>query len=171
MNITFSLLYFISFVTKVFSFNEFKYAIVDFDFMLKKPDSRLVTMAALLVLASEFLLAVCFSMNILVRTAYIISIIQLLIFLFLFLRVFRLNKEVKCNCFGKNEHKTNVKLAILRNTLLLIASLFGAVFSSNVAGISDVTTGILLVSIALIYQILLELRVLLRLFNKDEYNV
>jgi len=165
INIIFSLVYTISFVTKLFSLREFHYAIIDFDVVFKRP-GVLLKFVSMLILLSELVLAACFSLQIFLEISYCFAVLQLLLFTLLFIKILYQKKEVKCNCFGKSTNATNPKLAIARNLSLSLCGIMGAVSSNNNFDFK-VEYLVLSVIVALVLQVKSEIKVLTQIKSEE----
>lgn len=165
LNLIFSLVYMISFITKLFSLREFHYAIIEFDVFFKMP-GKLLNFISWLIILSEMLLAACFSLQIYLRTAYSFSALQLLFFAFLFIKILYQKKEVKCNCFGKSTNVTNSKFAIYRNLSLSISGIIGAVSSNNNLDFR-IEHLALSVIVALVFQVNSEIKALTQIKSEE----
>ncbi|WP_201716130.1 MauE/DoxX family redox-associated membrane protein [Rossellomorea arthrocnemi] len=118
-------LFYFSGLSKIFSFQEFLNSITN---LLNKellPRKAI----AILVISTELILALLFSLNLFLFFSYIIAILTFLVFTFFLIRAFVKHQDIVCNCFGIQKGLTNKKLSITRNTILIFLCIIGLVLS------------------------------------------
>lgn len=136
INLIMSIVFYISSISKILYFNNFLYSIIDFNLLFKKLNYKVV-LSGLVILATEFILAICFSLNIFIDKASILACILLLVFNVLFIRAYYQRNQVSCNCFGKSDKNTNIPFAIFRNSLLIVLVIIVYLRSESILLIND----------------------------------
>ncbi|MGG0819177.1 MauE/DoxX family redox-associated membrane protein [Brevibacillus laterosporus] len=160
----FAFMFFVSAVTKCFSMFEFRQSIVHFDVISRK----YVMISSFLVILMEFILAICFAQLVFLHAAFILTGLLMIFFIGLFIRASKQKKSFACSCFGGSTKKTNIKLAILRNCLLLLGAIGGFWIANRLEGIPNPPEQIMacLIVAAFFIPIYKELTILSKLRKK-----
>lgn len=125
----FSLMFFVSFLSKLLAFQPFQWSIKEFKVV---KDRRLIFMVAVGMLFVEFTLAVSFSLLLYVHVSFVIVCLLMLLFISLFIRSLRNKQSISCHCFGHQNKFTNVQWAIARNAIFLLMGIAGFVIHTPV---------------------------------------
>nr|WP_238332977.1 MauE/DoxX family redox-associated membrane protein [Brevibacillus laterosporus] len=154
----FAFLFFVSAVTKCLSLFDFKQAIVHFDVISRK----YVAITSYLVIIMELALAVCFSQLVFLHAAFILTSLVMIFFIALFVRAIKQKKNFACSCFGVSTNKTNMKLAIFRNSILLVGAIWGICIANHVETLPYAQEHIMfyLISVAFLIHVYKELHIL-----------
>lgn len=156
LNIFFAMMFYISSISKMFSYYNFLESIRDFNI-----PKKYINIIGILIVGSELLLALLFLSNY-YFLAYIGVITILIIFIIELFMVNRMNKKIKCSCFGYSNNFTNIKLAILRNILLISFAFLGIYlsryYSLRLTNLEFVFLNTIIIIIAMIYQLFKEVK-------------
>ncbi|WP_328512040.1 MauE/DoxX family redox-associated membrane protein [Brevibacillus laterosporus] len=160
----FAFMFFVSAVTKCFSMFEFRQSIVHFDVISRK----YVMISSFLVIFMEFILAICFSQLVFLHVAFILTGLLMIFFTALFIRASKQKKSFACSCFGVSTNKTNMKLAILRNSLLLLGAIWGACIANQLERLPYAQENIMsyLIAVAFFIHAYKELHILYKMKKK-----
>ncbi|ODV57222.1 MauE/DoxX family redox-associated membrane protein [Lysinibacillus fusiformis] len=150
-SIIISFVLFSSAFSKFFSYKDFIIAIKSF----YSPKYISLKTISIMVISMELILAFSISLNFFSSLAYILCSLLFLIFTVLFIKSILRKQEIACNCFGIQRGLTNIKMAILRNLILICISIVGYYitnydnFSSSLVEITCIliTSALALISI------------------------
>ncbi|WP_159885026.1 MauE/DoxX family redox-associated membrane protein [Paenibacillus puerhi] len=159
----FSLVFFVSSISKIYSFKEFTYAIYDFEIFGK--NKRLIVFYGVVGLILEIIFALCFSLGIFLKLIFILCILQLIFFTACFYRMYLKKLKIKCNCFGKSDKNTDIKLSICRNVLLIVLAFIGYLTNENDLGVGFFSLNRFFICsiLALSYQVYIERKVMVNI--------
>jgi len=118
----YSLMFFVSFLSKLLAFQPFQWSIKEFKIV---KDRRLIFMVAVGMLFLEITLAISFSFLQYVQISFVIVCLLMLLFIVLFIRSLRNKQSISCHCFGHQNNFTNIQRAIARNAIILFMSILG----------------------------------------------
>lgn len=125
----FSLMFFVSFLSKLLAFQPFQWSIKEFKVV---KDRRLIFMIAVGMLFVEFTLAVSFSFLQYMQVSFVIVCLMMLLFIGLFIRSLRNKQSISCHCFGHQNKFTNIQGAIVRNAIFLSMGISGLVIHTPI---------------------------------------
>ncbi|SEN75774.1 hypothetical protein SAMN04487786_0198 [Paenisporosarcina quisquiliarum] len=110
-----SLTLYISSIAKIFSFDVFLNTLTDF----YTPRIFPKKVVAFFIIAFEISLALLLSLNFMTKLSFILTALLFTIFNIYFLYFWFRKKEVSCSCFGISSKNTNIRFALIRNSLLI----------------------------------------------------
>jgi hypothetical protein len=150
--ISFSLLFFLSSISKINSISEFIYSINDFEIIPEKYSPYI----SIVIILTELCLATSFALFHFLYLTYICSLFLIGTFTGLFFYIQFKKKIIRCHCFGQSQKATKIKDAIIRNFIILSLSIFG-LFTSTVPSKlenNQILIVFLLIGVALLFELI-----------------
>jgi hypothetical protein len=154
---SFSFMFFISFISKLFSFRKFVQSIHEFNIVTNR---FIIMTGAIVILAVEWILAASFALRQFHGIAFLLTSLLMGFFIVLFIRSLRKKQSISCHCFGHQEKFTNLHFAIARNLTILVFSVLGLLWTKSAVneGNGQLHLFFLLLSVALLFELTRSLR-------------
>ncbi|RXZ78600.1 hypothetical protein EBB07_26175 [Paenibacillaceae bacterium] len=150
-----SLLLFVSFAAKAFTFSEFQAAVLRFEIV----KGRIAGVVAYAVLVAEIILATAMALLIALPYVFAVNLCMMAVFTWALWRASRKQAALDCHCFGASRKPTSLSHALIRNSILIAlsgASIWLSLISTPLQA-GSLNTLCALVAAALVYLTMKEL--------------